>query len=75
MEFFKDYLEKLFTDQMNWENYGIIWDIDHIIPISSAITEEDIIRLNHYTNLQPLDSYINRYIKKDKVDFYDQNVN
>jgi hypothetical protein len=33
------------------------WDIDHIIPISSAKTKEDIIRLNHYTNLQPLCSY------------------
>ena len=46
-------------------NYG--WDIDHIIPISSAITEEDIIRLNHYTNLQPLCAYINRVIKKDLI--------
>ena len=25
-----------------------------IIPISSAKTEEEIIKLNHYTNLQPL---------------------
>jgi len=29
-------------------------------------TEEDIIILNHYTNLQPLDSYINRNIKRGK---------
>ena len=28
--------------------------MDHIIPISSAETEEDIYRLNHYTNFQPL---------------------
>ena len=61
---------------MNWDNKGNpkdgilelnkTWDIDHIIPISTAITEEDIIRLNHYTNLQPLCSYYNRNIKKDK---------
>jgi hypothetical protein len=26
--------------------------IDHIIPISTAKTEQDVIKLNHYTNLQ-----------------------
>ena len=38
---------------MTWENRSD-WHIDHIIPIASAITEEDVIRLNHYTNLRPL---------------------
>lgn len=45
--------------------YNFGWDIDHIIPISSAKTIEDVIRLNHYTNFQPLDSYENRVVKKD----------
>lgn len=67
---FKNYIENKFTDKMGWENYGVIWDIDHIVPLSTAITEEDVIKLNHYSNLQPLDSYINRYIKRDKLDFY-----
>ena len=31
---------------------------------------KDVIKLNHYTNLQPLDSYINRNIKRDKLDYY-----
>ena len=59
---------------MNWENRGLYngtqnygWDIDHIIPISFAQSEEDIIKLNHYTNLQPLCSYTNRHIKKNKI--------
>lgn len=41
-------------------------DIDHIIPISTAKTKEDVIRLNHHTNLQLLPSSYNRHIKKDK---------
>lgn len=71
IDFFKSYLEERFTEEMTWQNYGLVWDIDHIIPLSTAITEEDVIKLNHYTNLQPLNSYINRNIKKDKLNFYD----
>lgn len=64
---FKQYIENQFDDNMSWSNQGTYWDIDHIIPTSSAITEEDIIRLNHYTNLRPLESHYNRYIKRAKL--------
>ena len=30
------------------------WSLDHIIPISLAKTEKELIKLNHYTNFQPL---------------------
>ncbi len=70
----KSYFESKFDMWMNWNNYGKYngelnhgWDIDHIIPVSTAKTEEDIIKLNHYSNLQPLCSKINRDIKKDKI--------
>jgi len=49
----KQYLEKKFIDEMSWENKGK-WHIDHIIPLSSAKTEEELYKLCHYTNLQPL---------------------
>jgi hypothetical protein len=40
---------------MSWENYGFYgWHIDHIIPLCSAKNEEELKRLCHYTNLQPL---------------------
>ena len=40
---------------MSWENHGIHgWHIDHIIPLSSGKTEDEILELFHYTNLQPL---------------------
>jgi hypothetical protein len=70
----KTHLESKFEPWMTWENYGKYngefnygWDIDHIIPISSSKTEDDLVNLNHYTNLQPLCSKINRYIKKDNI--------
>lgn len=72
----KIYLESKFEDWMTWENRGLYngefnygWDIDHITPSSSAETEDDVIRLNHYTNLQPLCSKINRDIKRDRLEY------
>jgi hypothetical protein len=74
-EEFKIHLESKFESWMGWYNRGKYngdfnygWDIDHIIPLASAQTEEDIIRLNHYTNLQPLCSKINRDIKRDIIE-------
>ena len=40
--------------------------LDHIIPINNANTEEEIFKLNHYTNFQLLPSEYNQNIKKDK---------
>lgn len=55
IDFLKKYLERQFKKGMTWENYGKYgWHIDHIIPLSSAKTEEEMLKLVHYTNLQPL---------------------
>jgi hypothetical protein len=63
VDFLKDYIEKKFDTGMSWENYGKSgWHIDHIVPLSSAKNEQEIIKLCHYTNLQPLWWYDN--IKK-----------
>ena len=72
---FKIHIESQFENWMSWDNYGLYngnpnfgWDIDHIIPTSLAITEEDVINLNNYKNLQPLCSYLNRDVKKDRLE-------
>lgn len=71
---FKTHIESKWEPWMSWDNYGLYngelnygWDIDHIVPVSSAKTEEELIKLNHYTNLRPLCSKINRDIKRDWV--------
>lgn len=54
LDFLVEYLFK------TWEkNYGKPWNgelyhIDHIIPLATAHTEEEVIKLCHYTNLQLL---------------------
>ena len=62
----KIYIEKKFTDGMNWENYGK-WHIDHIIPCASFdLTKlEEQCKCFHYTNLQPLWAKDN--IKKSNI--------
>lgn len=42
-------------------------DLDHIIPLSSAITERDVYLLNHYTNFQLLPKEYNRHVKRAKT--------
>lgn len=59
-----------FMSHLNNNSYGFKYgdknlDIDHITPTSTASTEEEVLQLNHFTNLQLLPSYYNRYIKKD----------
>ena len=53
-EFFLSHIAKQFTDGMSVDKLGSEIHIDHIIPISSAITEECVLRLSHYSNFQPL---------------------
>ena len=47
------HIESQFEPWMDWDNYGE-WHIDHIIPLASATTKEEMKKLCHYTNLQPL---------------------
>lgn len=53
MDKFVKYISAQFTEGMSLENQGE-WHLDHIIPISSANSKEEIYRLCHYTNYQPL---------------------
>jgi hypothetical protein len=50
------YLEGMFLQEMNWENHGDVWEIDHIKPISifDFSIEENIYKAFNYQNTQPL---------------------
>lgn len=71
-EEFKIHIENQFKPWMNWSNHGLYsetekkWQLDHIIPASSAKDEAELIQLNHYTNFQPLCAKENLY-KSNKI--------
>jgi hypothetical protein len=50
---FINHIESQLKEGMTIENHGD-WHLDHIIPLAKAKTEEEVIKLNHYTNFQPL---------------------
>ena len=69
-EDFKIYMESLFEPGMTWEQ-SKDWSIDHVIPVASAATPEEVVSLGHYSNLMPVWNIVN-FAKKDKnaADFY-----
>ena len=80
-EEFQSHIQKQFKGGMSWSNHGD-WHIDHIIPVASAIDEEELYKLNHFSNLQPLwrdenlkkgDNF-NEADKKKYLEWYSKNV-
>jgi hypothetical protein len=67
---FKQHIGFKFDENMNWNNHGVYWNMDHIIPIKYATTPDEVIWLNHYTNFQPMEKHENQVVKRDNV-FYD----
>jgi hypothetical protein len=56
IDFFKEWFEFLFDHNMNWQNHGSYWHIDHIRPCSSfdLTKQENIYECYNWTNLRPL---------------------
>ena len=52
-EFFKAHIERQFLKGMSWENRDS-WHLDHITPIATAKTEDEVLALNHFSNLRPM---------------------
>jgi hypothetical protein len=55
------HIEKQFKPGMNWNNWSVHgWHLDHIVPLDSGKNQEEVEKLCHYTNLQPLWAKENR---------------
>lgn len=56
------HIEKQFSEEMNWENHGRVWEIDHINQVKyfDLTNPEEQKKCFHYTNLRPLNWLQNR---------------
>ena len=56
ISFFKEYIESLFYGDMTWENWGPIWELDHIkaLGLFDLTDRKQFLEACHYTNMQPL---------------------
>jgi transposase-like protein len=59
---FRKHLESTFTKGLSWQNYGVSWEIDHIVPASwFDLTKPDHqMRCWNYSNLRALPKKANR---------------
>ena len=54
------HLERQFTPAITWENYGTVWEVDHIVPIRCFRLPEETLACWALTNLRPLRKSENR---------------
>ena len=68
----RQHLESQFTPEMNWDNYGSYWEIDHIIPQNTfnitSPEDSDFQICWSLANLRPLEKSLNRQRPKDGSD-------
>lgn len=67
-QFLRNWLEYQFNSKMSWDNYGIYWEVDHVIPIDyyKILNNNEQFECFNWKNLQPLESSINRS-KSNKI--------
>lgn len=69
IQFYTMWIEYTMTRDMNWDNYGTVWHIDHVNPIANfnMLDELDQRKAFNWTNTQAL--HINEnLLKNDKID-------
>ena len=69
----RQHIERQFEPDMTWANHGILWEIDHIVPLKYRSdpdippTFEEMTDRLHYTNVRPLYKHLNQ-LKGNKID-------
>ena len=56
IQYLREWFEYNFTSEMNWDNYGSYWSIDHIIPVCKfdLTLEDEKLKCCNWTNLMPV---------------------
>jgi hypothetical protein len=57
----------LFSDTLTWENYGKVWEIDHVIPCATfdLTNLEDVYKCFNWKNTKPVTKNFNRSKNKN----------
>lgn len=68
VDYFNKWIESQFNDKMTWDNQGIYWEIDHVIPCSSFdfTNETEIKKCFNWKNMRPCER-IENYSKNNKI--------
>lgn len=68
-EYLKKYIEWQFDEKMTWDNHGIYWHIDHIVPLSwfDLSDPEQQKYAFDFTNMQPL-AAVDNMVKGNRRD-------
>ncbi len=58
IQFLRSWFSYNFTSEMNWDNYGSYWSIDHVIPVShfNLENEDEKYKCWNWSNLVPLET-------------------
>jgi hypothetical protein len=56
IQYFREWIEYNFTEEMTWDNYGSFWSIDHIIPVCKfdLIVEDEKLKCWNWSNMMPV---------------------
>lgn len=63
---FKKWIEYQFTSKMKWDNYGIYWNFDHVIPCNKFSTIKNNFDIFKWENIRPLEK-IRNFSKNSKI--------
>lgn len=68
IQYLKEWFEFNFTSEMNWDNYGKYWSIDHVIPVNyfDLTNEDEKYKCWNWSNLMPVTIEYNSS-KKNKI--------
>jgi hypothetical protein len=74
IQYLREWFEYNFTSEMNWDNYGSYWSIDHIIPVCKfdLTLEDEKLKCCNWTNLMPVTIKFNsskKEIDMNQIDY------
>jgi hypothetical protein len=71
IQYFREWLEFNFTSDMNWDNYGSFWSIDHIIPVCkfNLTNETEKYQCWNWSNMMPFYNSSKKNINIEQINY------